>query len=160
LFGYSSPFSAHAARYSCRDPFREAQELADISGFYRAFGLAAEGEASEIGDHIAVELEFLGLAAYREGQALSEGLLENAGICREAQARFLADHLGRWAPAFFSKLVLAQAGVYSWLARTAVAFLDQEKEFLEVSFEPFQLPNLVDGDDEERGCGEIVECKM
>jgi len=72
-------------------------ELADIAGFYRAFGVEV-APGTERPDHIAIELEFMHLLAVKELVAdQSEGREEQAEICREAQRNFLTDHLGRWS---------------------------------------------------------------
>jgi DMSO reductase family type II enzyme chaperone len=72
-------------------------ELADIAGFYRAFGVEVT-PGSERPDHIAAELEFMHLLTVKEFVADQEGESdENAKICRDAQRAFLKDHLGRWS---------------------------------------------------------------
>ena len=78
--------------------------LADVAGFYRAFGVeVGPGEGQP--DHIAAELEFMHLLAVKEAVARSEsGDSEHAKICREATCSFLRDHLGRWAPRFAQQL--------------------------------------------------------
>lgn len=68
--------------------------LADIAGFYRAFGL--ELAVNDRPDHLALELEFMGFLAYKEALALQNDLLEQAKICCNAQRKFLEAHLGRW----------------------------------------------------------------
>jgi TorA maturation chaperone TorD len=71
-------------------------ELADIAGFYRAFGVEIT-PGTERPDHIAVELEFMHLLAVKEVVAAGrEDGGEHARICRDARATFFRDHLGRW----------------------------------------------------------------
>ena len=73
-------------------------EMADVGGFYRAFGVEVDPAGVRV-DHITCELEFMNLLAVKESIALqeeSDG--EHAGICRDASRAFLRDHLGRWAP--------------------------------------------------------------
>jgi DMSO reductase family type II enzyme chaperone len=74
--------------------------LADIAGFYTAFGLAPSSGEPEVEDHIVAELEFMSALAVKEAWALAEAEAEGLAITRAAQAAFLADHLGRWAAAF------------------------------------------------------------
>ena len=72
-------------------------ELADIAGFYRAFGVEVV-PGSERPDHISAELEFMHLLAVKEFVADQEDAsAEQAKICRDAQRAFLKDHLGRWS---------------------------------------------------------------
>ncbi|MDP3937529.1 MAG: molecular chaperone TorD family protein [Deltaproteobacteria bacterium] len=87
-------------------------ELADIAGFYRAFGVEVE-PGTERPDHIAVELEFMHLLAVKElvaGQ--SGGQEEQAQICREAQRAFLKDHLGRWSGRLRERLAMTAEGPF------------------------------------------------
>lgn len=74
-------------------------ELADIAGFYHAFGVELTPGVERV-DHIAVELEFLHLLAVKTALAAENGELENARVCHEATAAFLKDHLGRWCDKF------------------------------------------------------------
>ena len=76
-------------------------EMADVAGFYKAFGVAVDecSEGGERVDHITAELEFMNLLAVKESLALQEeGEGQHAETCRDASRAFLRDHLGRWAP--------------------------------------------------------------
>jgi len=104
--------------------FMQTQDLADISGFYRAFGLAPSARAHERLDHLGFELEFLSFLAAKE--AVHAGL-DAAAICREAATTFLRDHLGRWAPAFCSRLERhAGLTVYADLARVLKTWVERD----------------------------------
>lgn len=81
------------------DAFRQSQTLADLAGFYRAFGLDMAADAGERADHVSVELEFMHYLTYREAYALERHGADAASTLREAQARFLAEHLGAWGTA-------------------------------------------------------------
>lgn len=80
--------------------FRQSQELADISGFYRAFGFNTGAAVRERPDHLATELEFMYLLALKEAYADSNSMPEQAEICVDAQRKFLQDHLARWIGSF------------------------------------------------------------
>ncbi len=104
-----------------REVFHLTQELADINGFYRAFGL--EIDTKERADHIAVEAEFLAYLIMKEINASNmTGGEENATISREAQRHFWRDHFGRWVKGFCQTLS-AQADVQPY--RAATDFLDR-----------------------------------
>src|SRR3989338_9838159 len=111
-FGYavqgSSP--SYELEYGEEHSHRQPQELGDLAAFYTAFGLQRAGGSHERVDHIAVECEFLYFLLYKEACAVDEGLHDGAQVCGEAARRFLADHLGRWAPAFALRLMRACAG--------------------------------------------------
>jgi len=70
-------------------------QMADIAGFYRAFGFEVSGERP---DHIVPELEFLALVLVKEAYALMAGDVGGAEICATARGKFVAEHLGRWLP--------------------------------------------------------------
>lgn len=74
-----------------------AAELADIAGFYRAFGVTLSGDKP---DHLVAELEFLALLLAKEARAVESGQAERAAVCADARARFLRDHLATWTDAF------------------------------------------------------------
>jgi DMSO reductase family type II enzyme chaperone len=78
-------------------------ELADIAGFYRAFGVEVSPGTERV-DHIVAELEFMHLLAVKESIAEREGTAEQVEICRDAARAFLADHLSRWAGRFAERL--------------------------------------------------------
>jgi nitrate reductase assembly molybdenum cofactor insertion protein NarJ len=131
--------------------FRQSQELADIAGFYRAFGFQAGGSRHERPDHLAAELEFMYLLALKEAYALENGLVEQAGICQQAQCAFLRDHLGRWVGLFNASLrqssetrlgVSANDSLYLDLAQLAQEFIASELQRLGLQLEEGSLPEM------------------
>ena len=74
--------------------------LADIAGFYAAFGLAPAHAQPDLEDHIAAELEFMSALLIKEAYALAEGHHEGLEVTRRAATAFFRDHLGRWVEAF------------------------------------------------------------
>ena len=115
LAAYLAAFG-HAARGRCplneieygdikADPLFQPHRLADLAAFYRAFGLEVAEDADERHDHICLECEFMCVLAAKEAYALEHQLdLEVLSVCRNAQRRFLREHLGRWTPAFARRL--------------------------------------------------------
>jgi DMSO reductase family type II enzyme chaperone len=109
----------HAARGSCplneieygdikADPLFQPHRLADLAAFYRAFGLEVTADAGERQDHLCLELEFMCVLAAKEAYAFEHQLpMEQHTQCREAQKKFLREHLGRWMPAFTRRLAAA-----------------------------------------------------
>lgn len=114
----------YETEYGSPHVFAQSGELADIAGFYRAFGLAAP--ATERVDHLAVELEFLSFLAFKEAWAVNNGETERTGELREIQAKFLADHLARWAPAFATRFEARDAPLAgelrTWIRKELAAF--------------------------------------
>lgn len=80
-----------------------SQRLADIAGFYHAFGVTPGRDAPERVDHIACELEFLAWLVAKERHARAgdgDDWAERVAICRDAQRDFVAEHVAWWVPAF------------------------------------------------------------
>lgn len=92
--------------------------LADIAGFYRAFGLEPAGAQPESEDHLVAELEFMSAVAMKEAWALDVGEDEDAAVARDAQTKFMTDHLGRWATGFAGEVAAATALPYYTTAAT------------------------------------------
>jgi DMSO reductase family type II enzyme chaperone len=112
-------------------------EMADVAGFYRAFGVAV-GESGQRPDHIAAELEFMNLLAVKEAVALQlEGDGEHAEICRDASRAFLRDHLGRWAPRLGERLAAADGEpVYGHAGRLLGGFVTFDAERIDAAGAP------------------------
>ncbi len=111
--------------------FRQVNVMADVAGFYRAFGLRIGGQEPERVDHLTVELEFMRFLAYKEAFALVHDGRARADICRRAQRRFWREHLGPWLPTFASLLAeKVQAGFYGDLAPGLVELAEREARVL------------------------------
>jgi TorA maturation chaperone TorD len=106
------------------DPFRQPQALADLVGFYRAFGL--EVGAAERADSLAIELEFMHYLAYREAYALTRHGPEAIAVLRDGERRFLAEHVGRWAPVVARAVGARSTGALAAAAHLLEAFLAWE----------------------------------
>lgn len=112
--------------------FQQTDFLADLAGFYRAFGLEVK-ERVERADHISTELEFLHVLTFKEARARERGRAEEAGICRDAQVSFLEDHLGRWGAVFAGRLERRDPdGPFGDAARLLSDFLRAEAAALSV----------------------------
>lgn len=129
----------HAARGGCplneieygdikADPLFQPHRLADLAAFYRAFGLEVTEDAGERQDHICLELEFLCVLAAKEAYALEHQLDANQLTqCRDAQKKFLREHLGRWTPAFTRRLAATSSEpTFRALAEFTRAFIEAE----------------------------------
>jgi TorA maturation chaperone TorD len=77
------------------------QQIADVAGFYRAFGLEVRGDRP---DHVAAELEFLALLCVKEAHARLSQESEGTAVCLEARLAFLDQHLLPWLSAFENRV--------------------------------------------------------
>jgi TorA maturation chaperone TorD len=125
----STELPPYSSRYGTTDlgaGFREMQELADVAGYYRAFGVQLTQEFADRPDHAACELEFLALLCGRELAAIGDES-DNAEIAREARRSFLRDHLGPFAFGFSEALSRRGAsGVYGPVSEALRAFVTNE----------------------------------
>jgi DMSO reductase family type II enzyme chaperone len=117
--------------------FRQSQELADIAGFYRAFGFNVGGTVRERPDHLAVELEFMYVLALKEAQACHTTSQDHVDVCVDAQKKFLGDHLSKWAGVFAAALAQsAGEGPFTALAQLAANFVKADAARLGVTLAP------------------------
>jgi DMSO reductase family type II enzyme chaperone len=116
LFGGAVRVSPYEGSYE-RDPFRGNRQMADLAGFYKAFGAEASGPGAERPDHVGCELEFLSFLVLKRGGAEEAGDRERAAVCAEAEEAFLRDHVGRFLPAFCREVAeTTSSPVYRLLA--------------------------------------------
>jgi TorA maturation chaperone TorD len=105
MFLGQTPCSLHEASYSsARNLAGPAAAIADISGFYLAFGVDIREDSPERPDHLPTELEFYATLLVKEAYALFNGWHEEHEITVEAARHFLGDHLGRWRGVLSTRL--------------------------------------------------------
>jgi TorA maturation chaperone TorD len=137
--------------------FQRSQALADISGFYCAFGLQASAQHPERLDHITLELEFMAFLIGFQRQAIEEDSgdgEERAALCRDAQERFLREHLAWWAPVF-ARLMGHEncGGFYTAVGTMLAAFITAERALLNVEATTHSVrPSTLERPEECEGC--------
>lgn len=98
------------------------QILADVSGFYLAFGYQPATSIATAADHVSSELEFLSDLAIKTAYAIEAEAYEQVEICQVAERSFVKDHLGRFVLAFLRRLAEeAQGSFYEGAAAFADA---------------------------------------
>lgn len=129
LFGHAVRGTAppYELEYGRSEIIQQASRLADVAGFYAAFGMEVDHRANDRGDHIAVECEFMNVLCAKEAHAIEYGDDNGLQICCKAQRDFLVDHVSRWLPAFAHRVQQSDAeGFYGALARFTEAFVAGE----------------------------------
>jgi nitrate reductase assembly molybdenum cofactor insertion protein NarJ len=146
--------SLYETEYGRMRGMSKGNDLADISGFYNAFGFSVSPDVHEMQDHIAVELEFYAMLLLRE-QALAEiGNAEGQEIVADARKKFLVDHLGRLARAVAARTDVAEHPMYG--VAFAWCWKLVERECLWMSVEPTRMDFFSDEDlKEEMKCGAV-----
>lgn len=125
--------------------------LGDITAFYSAFGLKfIPGEGPP--DAMKMELAFMSFLALKEAHALQKNLAVEMETTKEAQKKFLRDHLGRWGEIFARRLQASTPlPYYQTLAVLLKTWLKTEQRFFAV--QPVPLPVSLPGlHDENVSC--------
>ncbi|MBI3696091.1 MAG: molecular chaperone TorD family protein [Acidobacteria bacterium] len=116
--------------------FYRSQQLADIAGFYGAFGLESNREVPERQDHISVELEFMAHLIHKQlfaAVSADPAWQEKAAVCADAQKKFFHAHLAWWVPALAELMRQnAPGGLYAAVAGALAAFIPAERALFDV----------------------------
>jgi TorA maturation chaperone TorD len=141
------------------ETFFRSQQLADIAGFYRAFGIEPGREALERPDFLPLELHFMAfvlmkkrLAVVFEGQ--DPATEERSGVCAETLRSFFVDHISWWMPSFAAGLRRkAESGIYYHLGTFLAAFMPIERARFDVPPPRLPLqPDIIERPEEQSGC--------
>lgn len=115
------------------DTFFRTQQMADVAGFYRAFGL--QPDPRERPDHISLELEFMAYLLMMERLGSANGTADDTAldVCQEARAKFLKDHLTPWLTSFAIALESkVQTDLFALVGRCLRALVPIERRRLSV----------------------------
>jgi TorA maturation chaperone TorD len=146
------------------DAFYRSQQMADVAGFYRAFGVEPT-RLSERPDHLVQELEFEALLLLKKRMALEAARVDpsaeqKAGVCQDARAKFFKDHVSWWLPSLAVALRRkAQQGFYSELGRILAAFAPVERARLGVAAPPLPLVASVVAEPEGCSACAAADCR-
>ncbi len=106
-------------------------ELADIAGFYLAFGVRPM-EGGGLRDHLAVELEFYGWLCAKEEQLQALGDRGGVSAVRDGRRKFLGEHLGRFAAAVAARPAVARHSFYGPALAWCAGLVQRECRALDV----------------------------
>ncbi len=154
-FGHtlSTECPPYETQYQYAHIFQQTQGLADIAGFYRAFGLEVSDSAGERLDHITVELEFMDFLAYKHAYAMVHHGEEQVKICLDGLKKFMKEHLGRWVPTFATHLARkAGEGFYKELAELTAWWVWEDAKQLGITPLKLKETNTARIEPEEDGC--------
>lgn len=130
LFSTSLKAPANETAYELDKAGRKVMELADIEGFYRAFGL--EVRAGTEPDSLIAELEFMAYLIKKKLYVEEKGDTEALSIVSEAITSFLRDHIGRWYRIFTDLLKQqTEEEYYKLLGELLRSFMEKEREGVE-----------------------------
>jgi TorA maturation chaperone TorD len=87
------------------DPVQQTTRMADVAGFYRAFGVDVGGTRLRP-DEISVELEFMAYLCKKQVYAYEHFGAPRVRQATRAQRLFLTEHLGTWGGALGQRMVL------------------------------------------------------
>jgi TorA maturation chaperone TorD len=100
----------------------------EVKRYIESAGFAYDPEDRRMPDHISVELEFMAALAGQEARAYRDEDYAEASRRIGLQKKFLANHLGKWAPAFCRQVAeRSELPFYRGIARLAAAFLEAER---------------------------------
>jgi len=144
LFGHTvrGRVCPYESEYGQNALFQQSHQLADLTGFYAAFGLELDEAVHERADHIACELEFMHFLARKEAYALEtrdDAMLEGT---RRGARLFLQEHLGKFGRAVALSLQeTGEKGFYAGLGRVLheCLLLDSRRQGIETGPPGLQL---------------------
>ena len=139
LFGHAvrGKCPPYELEYGRSEIIQQTSFLADVTGFYAAFGMEVHQDTDDRADHVAVESEFMKLLCAKEAYAIEQRSADHVDICITAQRDFLKDHLARWLPAFTHRVRRADPqGFYGALAGFASTYVAAECRRFDITAGP------------------------
>lgn len=156
LFEQSSVCSPFETEYEA-DPFAKGRQLADIAGFYNAFGMTISAERPTMTDFLGTELEFMSLLSRKEAYASIRNWKRRREVTLDAERSFLRDHLGRWERVICKEIVDHTdqdtgpgEDAYGLVARLTTRFVGDDVRRFQVH--PLRLTQRMLGNQEPLSC--------
>jgi putative dimethyl sulfoxide reductase chaperone len=163
LFGHTTRglVCACETEYGDDNQFHQPQQLADIAGYYLAFGLRPVLASDARADHVACQCEFMDFLNRKEVRLLTSDAVDDETLdaTRNAARSFLRGHLGHFGRAFATRLMIADGGgLFGHLGALLSELLDTECRRLAIAGGPVDLivrPEVED--DAPMACGTASE---
>ncbi len=123
----------YGSEYKAENEFQRVNDLSDISGFYKAFGLSPDKDRP---DSLRCELEFMYYIIFKKLHALEGDDIDNRGekvyVCADTQKKFFNEHLYPAAKKIGKKIISkAKDKFYAEAAKELLGFLESERRFFE-----------------------------
>lgn len=137
--------------------FQRSHGLADIAGFYHAFGLEPSPAHPERQDHLVLELEFMALLLGLEQAAAQSDhpdRIVRRAVCADAYRKFLDEHLIWWVPTFAHLLGKQDPeGYYGVVSTFLAALMAAERSLVRLPVSSGRVaPSTVERPEECEGC--------
>lgn len=116
----------HETEYGRMRGLAKGNDLADIEGFYLAFGMARLDGGEAMADHLGVELEFYGALLAKLAAAHERTDEEGVWVVEDARRKFLEQHLGRFASAVALQPAVSEHPHYGPLLAVAAGLVETE----------------------------------
>lgn len=126
--------SLYETEYGRERAMVKTNELADLSGFYLAFGLDNDSEnvIPEMADHVSVELEFYAFLLLKQIYLDEHKIEEGSEVVYEARKNFMRDHLGRFASSIKNRPGVIESDFYLPVFKWISDLVDNECNLLGV----------------------------
>jgi len=123
----------YGAEYTTNSGFQRSTALADIMGFYSAFGVQPDKDRP---DALTMELEFMYYLIFKTQKALKEedraASAEHAAVCRDAQKKFFSEYLYPAATQIAQVIIDKAADTfYTEASQELLEFMEQERKYFE-----------------------------
>ena len=138
IFDTGRKISPYETEYMSEKVSRKPFELADIAGFYTAFGFDVKEDIrnKEALDHISIELEFMAILSWKAVYAREMKQDENLRIVQDARMKFFKEHLANWTFFYCQQVCsLSESDFFKGLAAILqlVLNIECERYMLDVS---------------------------
>lgn len=142
-----------------KDANQRAARMADVAGFYHAFGFALTREFPERPDHVALEVEFIALLHEKFLLAQHD---DQRKCCEDARDHFFTDHILRWVPSFAQRLA-ARSQTVAWeddpsttlmpgVAMVLETWVELERLLCGLPDQPWRPEPVIDAEPEAGSC--------
>ncbi|MBI5949762.1 MAG: molecular chaperone TorD family protein [Chloroflexi bacterium] len=153
--GYSPDCPTFETAYLAADLIQQTNRMADIAGFYRAFGVEnASGGFRP--DDLCVELEFMAFLCQKQAYAAEHLSAARVAEAKRAQRLFLREHLGRWGGGVGARVsACAERGSFydiagralgAWIADDARLIKTGQIQPVDAPAQAWERPNESDDD--------------